>query len=84
MTEPERVEIGALRAEIAALRATVDKFGLQMEFVAKTQEKRDKELDLLLKDHEDRIRSTERWKLSIPVSALLAIATVVGAVIGRG
>lgn len=37
-----------------------------------------------LKDHEERIRSTERWKLSIPISALIALATVVGAAIGAG
>lgn len=34
-------------------------------------------------DHEQRIRSVERWKLSIPISALLAIATIIGAVAGR-
>lgn len=36
-----------------------------------------------LKDHEGRMRSVERWKLSIPISVLLAIATAVGAATGR-
>lgn len=36
-------------------------------------------------DHEQRIRSVERWKLSVPVSVLLALATVIGAALsGRG
>ncbi len=36
-------------------------------------------------DHELRLRSVERWKLSIPVSVLLAAATIVGGVLaGRG
>ena len=34
-----------------------------------------------LDDHEERLRSVERWKLSIPISMLLVAATVVGAVI---
>ena len=34
-------------------------------------------------DHEARMRSVEKWKLSIPISMLLAIATIVGAAIGR-
>lgn len=33
-------------------------------------------------DHETRMRSVERWKLSIPISVLLAIATVIGAAVG--
>lgn len=35
-------------------------------------------------DHENRLRSVERWKLSIPISVLLAIATIIGAVIAKG
>lgn len=38
-----------------------------------------------LKDHESRIRSTERWKLSLPISMILAVATVIGAAVtGKG
>ncbi len=36
------------------------------------------------RDHEERVRSVERWKLSVPVSVLLAVATVIGAAISRG
>lgn len=36
-----------------------------------------------IKDHEGRMRSVERWKLSIPISVLLAIAAAVGAAAGR-
>lgn len=36
------------------------------------------------KDHEDRLRSVERWKLSIPISMLLAVATIAGAILGVG
>jgi hypothetical protein len=34
-------------------------------------------------DHEQRMRSVERWKLSVPVSVLLALATIVGSIITR-
>lgn len=34
-------------------------------------------------DHEVRIRSTEKWKLGIPVSALLAVATLLGSFLTR-
>lgn len=33
-------------------------------------------------DVEKRLRSVERWKLSIPISVLLAMATVLGALVG--
>ena len=36
------------------------------------------------KDHEDRLRSVERWKLSIPISMLLVVATIAGAILGVG
>lgn len=34
-------------------------------------------------DHEERIRSVERWKLSVPISVLLAMATIVGGFFGH-
>ena len=72
MTEPERIQLDALRAEINALRSTIDKLSTQFDYVTKANE-----------DHEQRLRSVERWKLSIPISVLLAIATIVGATIKR-
>lgn len=36
-----------------------------------------------LKDHESRLRSVERWKLSFPGSVLLAVAAVASAVLSR-
>jgi len=40
-------------------------------------------IDASMADHEKRLRSTEKWKLSIPISVLLAVATLVGAIITR-
>ena len=68
MTEPERIQLDALSAEVRALRSSVEKLSTQFEFVVKQGD-----------DHEQRIRGVERWKLSIPISILLVIATIVGA-----
>lgn len=38
----------------------------------------------VLKDHEARLRSNERWKLSLPIGAVLALATIVGGLIAKG
>ena len=32
-------------------------------------------------DHERRLRSVERWKYSIPIGMVLAIGTIIGAVL---
>jgi hypothetical protein len=37
-----------------------------------------------LRDHEKRIRSTERWKLSIPITLVLAVLAVIGGAATRG
>lgn len=34
-------------------------------------------------DHEIRMRSVEKWKLSIPISMLLVAATVIGAILQK-
>ena len=70
MNEPERNRLDVIEAKVDRLLQFYEDpdFG-----VRKT-----------LKDHEDRIRSNERWKLSLPISALLAIATVIGAAVGAG
>ena len=68
MTEQDRVQLELLRAEMN---------GKLSEINVKLDGIRDG-----VKDHELRIRSVERWKLSIPISVLLAIATVIGAAIG--
>ena len=70
MNEPERNRLDVIEAKVDRLLQFYEDpdFG-----VRKT-----------LKDHEDRIRSNERWKLSLPISALLAIATIIGAAVGAG
>lgn len=34
-------------------------------------------------DHEARLRSVERWKLSIPITMLLALATIFGGIVSK-
>ena len=70
MNEPERNRLDVIEAKVDRLLQFYEDpdFGVRAK----------------LSDHESRIRSTERWKLSIPISALIALATVVGAAIGAG
>jgi hypothetical protein len=70
MNEPERNRLDVIEAKVDRLLQFYEDpdFG-----VRKT-----------LTDHEARIRSNERWKLSLPISALLAIATIIGAAVGAG
>ena len=70
MNEPERNRLDVIEAKVDRLLQFYEDpdFGVRAK----------------LADHESRIRSTERWKLSIPISALIALATVVGAAIGAG
>lgn len=35
-------------------------------------------------DHEDRLRSLERWKYGIPFSAIVAVSATLTALFGRG
>lgn len=67
----DRIQLEALRAEVRSQTSTLEKLSYQFE-AAQT----------MLHDHETRIRSTEKWKYSVPVAALAALATVVGAILG--
>lgn len=62
------------RSRLDVIEAKVDTLLVKFEFVERQ-----------LTDHEHRMRSVERWKLSIPISVLIAVATVVGAIVsGKG
>jgi len=64
----------ALRAEVRSLESKIEVLTVKFDTYVDS-----------VKDHEARIRSVERWKLSIPISVLLAIATIVGALVqGKG
>lgn len=73
MDATDRAEWRALSAKVDTLSARMDVLSVKFDAIIESQ-----------RDHEARIRSTERWKLSIPISVLLALATVVGGFIGRG
>lgn len=70
MNGEDRNEIAVFRAEVLGWFSLVN---AKLDQTIKTQA-----------DQEARLRSVERWKLSIPISMLLAIATIVGAIMSRG
>lgn len=71
------IRIDALRAEIrAGDREVTAKLDRIIDRLAR--------IESMQSDHEQRIRSVERWKLSIPISVLLAVATIIGALLSRG
>lgn len=61
---------GTERDRLDTIEAKVDTVIVKMEYVER-----------MASDHEERIRACERWKLSIPVSALVALAALVGAIV---
>jgi hypothetical protein len=63
---------GEERSRLDVIEAKVDTILLDLKYI-KT----------LADDHETRIRSVEKWKLSIPISVLLAIATVIGSLVHK-
>ena len=69
MTEKERDRLDVLEAKVDRIIGILEDpdFGVRA----------------MQKDHEGRIRSVERWKLSVPISGLLAVATFMGAVVAR-
>lgn len=64
---------GYEKSRLDTIEAKVDQALLKLDFIQKA-----------LDDHESRLRSVERWKLSIPISMLLVAATVVGAALRGG
>jgi hypothetical protein len=69
MNEQDRAQLELLRFE---LLGRLDRIEDSLKVANKAAE-----------DHENRLRSVERWKLSIPISVLLAVATALGATLGR-
>lgn len=41
----------------------------------------DKKLDNVIRDHEQRLRSVEKWMYAVPVAALVAVGSMAAAVI---
>lgn len=41
-----------------------------------------KDAGFRLRDHEDRLRSLERWRYTLPVTLILAVASILAAVAG--
>ena len=63
---------GEERSRLEVIEAKVDTVLVKLGYIEKT-----------LEDHETRVRTVERWKLSFPVSILLAIATIAGGIVAR-
>lgn len=72
MTQNEVARLEVVEAKLDTLTSKVDQLIIYHQYNERQAT-----------DHEQRIRSVERWKLSIPISMLLAIATIVGTMIGR-
>ena len=72
-TSEERTQLEMIRADMHLIDAKVDRLLTFHEYELKQRD-----------DHELRIRSVEKWKLSIPISMILAIATIVGVALGKG
>lgn len=76
MTSEERQTLALLRQEMATDRATTQgKLDLLVQ--------RTEHLDGVAADVEDRVRSLEKWKYGIPATLLMALAAVIGNVVGR-
>lgn len=64
---------GQERSRLDVIESKIDLANQRLELMVKT-----------LDDHETRIRSVERWKLSLPVSIILILASLGAALLGRG
>lgn len=60
------------RSRLEVIEAKVDTILVKLDYIEKKDE-----------DHEQRLRSVERWKLSIPISMLLALATILGGIVSH-
>ena len=63
---------GEERSRLDVIEAKVDTILLDLQYIKASAD-----------DHETRLRSVEKWKLSIPISMLLVAATVVGALVNK-
>lgn len=65
MNGPERSDLQVLAAEVRVLTSTVDRLVTKVDVQGERT-----------RDHEDRLRSVERWKAALPVSTLVTMATL--------
>lgn len=63
---------GEERSRLDVIEAKIDVMNTKLDFLVESR-----------KDHEGRLRSVEKWKMSVPMSMLLALATIIGAFISR-
>lgn len=63
---------GDERSRLDIIEAKVDTVLVKLSYIEKSAA-----------DHENRLRSVERWKMSIPITMLLALATILGGVVSR-
>ena len=64
-----------VREMVAEIRADVKELNKKAERMEEAREE--------VEDHEDRLRSLERWKYGIPFSGILAISAAIAA-LGKG
>ena len=60
---------GGERDRLDVIESKLDSILLKLSYIEKEAE-----------DHENRMRSVEKWKLSIPISMLLVAATIIGGI----
>lgn len=83
MDANDRSELQVLTATVRALETQVARLSDKFDAAARALELQDAINAKELADHETRIRSVEKWKLSVPVSVLVALATVIGTLLGH-
>mgnify|MGYP001600836866 CR=1 FL=1 len=60
------------RSRIDVVEAKVDEALVHLRYIREST-----------KDHETRLRSLERWKYALPLSAIAALGSVLGLILGR-
>lgn len=75
--QAQRIQADRLADAIAGLSATVARLDGHLEAI----DARDKAADLVDGDHEARLRSLERWRYALPVSALAAMGSAAAAIV---
>ena len=54
---------------------------LTLNEIARTLERIEQRLDGIVSDHEARLRSVERWVWSVPPTLIIALASIVAAIV---
>lgn len=75
--DEQRRQSDRLADAIAALDRTIARLDGHLEAI----DTRNKTADLIDGDHENRLRSLERWRYALPVSALAAIGSAAAAIV---